>query len=303
MQLEAAPRQGRWATSATPHGVQKEGAKMGRIRTTVLLLVACVFVSSPQAAKPGKPPIRVRRLGLGKATRMEVMNKAARWVTAVALACAAICATPDLAAAGRAKNDAPAIKVQPLFETGLALRKAKSAPVIQNDPDPNLQRFQFRCKREADWPDACPAFSPAQIYPEVSTSDYAFGMYTDFDGETPSYRMTYTDSAGGTESVNFTLDPSFCGSGGYSYYLLFQTTRCAYGGIYIAFLYPHAHGRLTATVKAQSVIVFYQLLDVMPHIITKANGANGDGQHGLLNTALRGPLSMVMKDFEGNIPH
>lgn len=104
-----------------------------------------------------------------------------------------------------------------------------------------------------------------------------------------------------------TLDESRCGDEGYFVTEPGKWWNCSYGGTTILFLYPHAKGRLTATVKANGVTVFYQLMDIKPHKITKApdpsgNSPNGDNQIGLVGQPFRANLKMEMRSFEGQIP-
>lgn len=176
----------------------------------------------------------------------------------------------------------------------------KSKIMVMSEPNSNLNRHLVRCRLETDWPYGCIAISPAQLYPQMASSDYARAMYADFDGQTQTYVMSWADTAGGIDKTTFTLDPANCGSGGYSYYLLFYPRQCTWGGVTIGWLYPHRKGRLTVTLTADGVVVFHQLLDVTPLNITKVGG---DNQVDLVSQPLRTSLVMQLKDFEGNAPH
>lgn len=202
------------------------------------------------------------------------------------------------------------VLVRSKYSSTQVLRKGKVqaprptgvAPQAINPPDPNnpdLIRYQIRCKDESQWPDSCSTIEPFVPYPAASSADYAIGMYTDFDGVTAQYEIAYTDSAGNRKFLVATLKPSECGPEGYFITEPTKWTLCAYGGVTLAFLYPHLKGRLVATVKASGVTVFYQLMDIKPHIITKVSG---DGQIGLVGQAFRAPLKMEMRDFEGAVP-
>lgn len=62
----------------------------------------------------------------------------------------------------------------------LGKKNAKSGTQqVVDPPDPNnpdLIRYQIRCKIEPDWPNGCAYIAPATPYPAVSSSDYGIGI-------------------------------------------------------------------------------------------------------------------------------